>query len=78
MDIVGVSVKESRFCNEVSAPSAHPRSAFYFIGRISYEMKKRRPQGAAPWLFYFFPLFYKLLIQLKKRPADIIRRNDRL
>ena len=78
MDIVGVSVKESRFCNDVSAPrldslrhgwtrsaisapatdekecakahsrakarllrqpsttapSAHPRSAFYFIGRI--------------------------------------------
>ena len=27
MDIVGVSVKESRFCNDVSAPSAHPRSA---------------------------------------------------
>ena len=81
VDIVGVSVKESRFCNDVSAPSAHPRSAFYFIGRIFLWNENAPPaRGSAMviLLFYFFPLFYKLLIQFRKRPADIIGRNDRL
>ena len=41
MDIVGVSVKENRFCNDVSAPSAHPRSAFIIVWKQSFLYDKK-------------------------------------
>ena len=48
------------------------------ISAPAVDEKSAATRGSAKILSHLLPLFYKLLIQLKKRPSDIIGRNDRL